>query len=76
MRTRESEIELHELVQNLERKADVETKKGYFGGWWSDGKSEITYEEKTCAYHRGMAEGLSYAINRLNQFIGVENGRS
>ena len=71
MRTRESDIELHELVQNLERQADVETKKGYFGGWWSDGKSESTVA--TCAYHRGMAEGLSYAINRLNKYVGVEN---
>ena len=75
MRTRESDIELHEVVQNIERQAEKADSRSYNAGWWADGKPD-TQEEIRSAFYRGKVEGLNYAVNILNQFIGVENGRS
>ena len=61
------ETDFDDMVIYLDHLARTAGDQGRDSGWWSDGPPNVK-EQKTLAFFRGRADGISDAINIIKQY--------
>ena len=62
-----TESEFDDMIVYLDNLAQKAGDQGRDSGWWSDGAPNVK-EQKTLAFYRGRADGISDAINIIKQY--------
>ena len=62
-----TESEFDDMIVYLDNLAQKAGDQGRDSGWWSDGPPNVK-EQKTLAFFRGRADGISDAINIIKQY--------
>jgi len=62
-----TESEFDDMIVYLDNLAQKAGDQGRDSGWWTDGAPNVK-EQKTLAFYRGRADGISDAINIIKQY--------